>query len=105
MAIPTVNRRPSGAPHHIAVIVDGNDCQRAISSTPGSLVVHRTQLLCQAMRILPYVSSSWRQRRRSQAVNEVQEFSEQGAWDRDLRQLEGDVAAMAHNLRADLDQP
>ena len=29
--------------------------------------------------------SSWRQRRRPQAVNEAQDLSEQGSWDGDLR--------------------
>jgi hypothetical protein len=56
------------------------------------------------MRILLDGSPSWRQRRRSQAVNEAQDLSEQGDWDGDLGQSEGDVAAMADNLGADLDQ-
>ncbi len=56
------------------------------------------------MRILLDGSPSWRQRRRSQAVNEAQDFSERGAWDGDLGQLEGDVSAMADDLGTDLDQ-
>ena len=56
------------------------------------------------MRILLDGSPSWRQRRRSQAVNEAQNLSEQGAWDGDLGQLEGDVPAMANDLGTDLHQ-
>ncbi len=56
------------------------------------------------MRILLDGSPSWRQRRRSQAVNEAQDLSEQGAWDGDLRHLESDIATVADDLGADLDQ-
>ncbi len=56
------------------------------------------------MRILPDGSPSWRQRRRPQAANEVQDLSEQGARDGDLGQLEGDVPAMADDLGTDLHQ-
>ncbi|MDP6518117.1 MAG: hypothetical protein QF926_16045 [Alphaproteobacteria bacterium] len=38
------------------------------------------------------------------AINKAQDLSEPGAWDRDYRQLEGDIATMADHLDADLDQ-
>ena len=47
---------------------------------------------------------SWRQGNRPQPVNQAQDLSEQGPWDGDLRQLERDVAAMSHDLGADLDE-
>ena len=47
---------------------------------------------------------SWRQRRWPQPVNEAQDLSEQRSWDGDLGQLESDIAAVAHDLGADLDQ-
>ncbi len=56
------------------------------------------------MRILLDGSPSWRQRRRSQAVNEAQNLSERGAWDGDLGQLEGGVPTVAHDLGAILEE-
>ncbi len=47
---------------------------------------------------------SWRQGGRPQPVNEAQDLSEQGSWYCDLCELVCDVAAMSHDLRADLDQ-
>ncbi len=47
---------------------------------------------------------SWRQRSRPQPVDEAEDFSEQLPWHRNLRQLESDVAAMSHDLGADLDE-
>ena len=47
---------------------------------------------------------SWRQRGWPRPVNQAQDFGEQGSWDGDLRQLKGDVAAVAHDLRANLDE-
>ncbi len=47
---------------------------------------------------------SWRQRSRPQPVNEALDLGEQGSWDGDLRELKGDIAAMSHDLRADLDE-
>ena len=47
---------------------------------------------------------SWWQRVRPQPVNQAQDLSEQGSWDGDLRHLKRDVAAMTHDLRADLDE-
>ncbi len=47
---------------------------------------------------------SWRQKRWPQPVNEAQDLSEQRSWDGDLRQLESDIAAVAHDLGTDLDQ-
>ncbi len=49
-------------------------------------------------------SPSWQQGSRPQAVNQVQDLSEQSSGDGDLHELKGDVAAMSHDLRADLDQ-
>jgi hypothetical protein len=47
---------------------------------------------------------SWRQRRWPQPVNEAQDLSEQRFGDSDFCELGCDVAAMAHELCADLDQ-
>ena len=47
---------------------------------------------------------SCRQMRWPQPVNEAEDLSEHRSWDGDLRQLESDIATMAHDLRADLDQ-
>ncbi len=47
---------------------------------------------------------SWRQRGWPQPVNEAQDHGKEGSWDCDLRQLESDVAAMAHDLGTDLDE-
>ncbi len=47
---------------------------------------------------------SWRQKRWPQPVNEAQDVSEQRSWDGDLRQLESNIAAVAHDLGTDLDQ-
>jgi hypothetical protein len=44
-------------------------------------------------------------RRRSQLRDEPQDVDEQVSGNGDLGQLEGDVAGVAHHLRADLDQP
>ncbi len=41
---------------------------------------------------------------RPQSVDPPQDLSEQGFGDGDLLHLESDVAAVAHDLRADLDQ-
>ena len=40
-----------------------------------------------------------------EAVGAVQDISEQVSWDCDLGHLEGDIAPVAHDLAADLDQP
>ena len=48
--------------------------------------------------------SSWRQRGRPQPVDQAQDLSEHGSGNSDLYELECDVAAMSHDLRADLDQ-
>jgi hypothetical protein len=45
---------------------------------------------------------SWRQRRWLQPVNEAQDFGEQCSRYGDLGRLEGDMAAVAHDLGADL---
>ncbi len=47
---------------------------------------------------------SWRQGSRPQPVNLTQELSEQRFGDSDFCELERDVAAVAHNLRTDLDE-
>ncbi len=47
---------------------------------------------------------SWRQRGRPQPVNQAQNLSEQSSGDSDFRELKGDIPAMSHDLRADLDQ-
>ena len=49
-------------------------------------------------------NSSWRQGGQPQAVNLPQAFGEQSSGDGDLCELKGDVAAMAHELCADLDE-
>ncbi len=47
---------------------------------------------------------SWRQRSRPQPANQAQNLREQISGDGDFRELERDVATMAHNLGPDLDQ-
>ncbi len=47
---------------------------------------------------------SWRQGSRPQPVNQAQDLSEQISGDVDFRELRGDIAAMSHDLCADLDQ-
>ncbi len=47
---------------------------------------------------------SWRQRSQPQPVNQAQDHSEQGSWYGDLRHLERDIATVASNRGADLDQ-
>ncbi len=40
----------------------------------------------------------------SQIIDQAQYFSEQVPWHSNLGQLEGDITAMSHDLRADLDE-
>jgi hypothetical protein len=47
---------------------------------------------------------SWRQRGWPQPVDPMKYLGEQRSWDGNLRHLESDVAAMPHDLGADLDQ-
>ncbi len=47
---------------------------------------------------------SWRQGSRPQPVNQAQDLSEQRFGDSDFCELECDVAAMSHDLGADLDE-
>ena len=47
---------------------------------------------------------SWRQRGRPQLVDPPQDLGEEVSGDGDLCELEGDAAAMAHDLGTDLDQ-
>ncbi len=47
-------------------------------------------------------AASWRHRRWPQPVNEAQDFGEQCSRYGDLGQLESDMAAVAHDLGADL---
>jgi hypothetical protein len=70
----------------------------------GELGTRRTHLSCRATWTLLDGPPSWRQRCWPQPVNEAQDLSEQGSWYCDLRQLESDVAAMSHDLGADLDE-
>ncbi len=49
-------------------------------------------------------SPSWRQRSRPQCVNQAQDLSEQSSGDSDLCELKGDITALSHDLRADLDE-
>ncbi len=82
----------------------GNPAQwsfHALRAHPGLGSAH---LSSRATRMLLDRAPSWRQRRRPQPVNEAQDLSEQRSWDGDLRQLEGDIAPMAHDLSADLDE-
>ena len=47
---------------------------------------------------------SWRQGSRPKPVNEAQDLSKQGSGDGDLCELKSNVAAMSHDLGADLDE-
>ena len=49
-------------------------------------------------------SPSWRHGSRPEPVNQAQDRSKQGSGDGDLCDLKGDVAAMSHDLGADLDE-
>ncbi len=49
-------------------------------------------------------NSSWRQGSQPQAINLPQDLGEQDSRDRDLRELEGDIAAMGQDLPVELDQ-
>ncbi len=49
-------------------------------------------------------SPSWRQRGWPQPVDQMKYLGEHRSWDGNLRHLESDVAAMAHDLGTDLDQ-
>ncbi len=82
----------------------GNPAQwsfHVLRAHPGLGSAH---LSCRATWMLLDRAPSWRQRRWPQPVNEAQDLSEQRSWDGDLRQLESDIAAVAHDLGADLDQ-
>ncbi len=46
----------------------------------------------------------WRQGSRPQSVDQAQDLGEQRSWDSNLRELKGDIAAMSHDLGADLDE-
>ncbi len=47
---------------------------------------------------------SWRQGSRPQPVNQAQNLCEQSSGDSDLCKLKGDMTAMSHDLRVDLDE-
>ncbi len=47
---------------------------------------------------------SWRQRSRTQPIDEAEDFPKQLPRHRNLGQLESDIAAVAHDLGANLDQ-
>ncbi len=82
----------------------GNPAQwpfHALRAHPGLGSAH---LSCRATWMLLDGAPSWRQRRWPQPVNEAQDLGEQRSWDGDLRHLESDIAAVAHDLGADLDQ-
>ncbi len=49
-------------------------------------------------------SPSWRQGSGPQPFNQAQDLSEQRVGDSDFCELKRDVAAMSHDLRADLDE-
>ncbi len=66
--------------------------------------LRRTHLSCRASRMLREGPPSWRQRGRPQPIDEGEDFLEQLPRHRTLRQLEGDLPSVAHDLRADLDQ-
>ena len=63
-----------------------------------------TQLSCRATWRLLDRPPSWRQRSRPQPVNQAQKLSEQSTGDSDFRELKGNITAMSHDLRADLDE-
>jgi hypothetical protein len=56
------------------------------------------------IRVTPNASCCRRDRRRPQFRDEPQNVGEEVSGDRDVGHLEGDVAAVADDLRADLDQ-
>ena len=63
----------------------------------------RAHLSCQATWMLRDRAQSWRQRGRSQAVDQAQDVGEHASRDRDLGDLERDIATVADDLGADLD--
>ncbi len=66
--------------------------------------LRRTHLYCPAIWMLLDEPPSWRQRGRPQPVNQAQNLSEQSSGNSDFRELKGDITAMSHDLRADLDE-
>ncbi len=54
--------------------------------------------------MLPDWPPSWRQRGLSQPIDEAEDFSEQLPRHGNLRHLESDIPAVAHDLGANLDQ-
>ncbi len=80
----------------------GNPAQwsfHALRTHPG---LGGTHLSYRATWVLLDQGPSWRQGSRTQPVNQAQDLSEQGSWHCDLGKLERDVAAMSHDLCADL---
>ncbi len=66
--------------------------------------MRRTHLSCRATWRRLDGPPSWRQRSRPQPVDQAQNLSEQSSGDSDFRELNGDITAMSHDLRADLDE-
>ena len=64
-----------------------------------------TCLSCRAVCMLLNRAPSWRHEGWPQPLDPPQYLSEQGFGDSDLRELQGDVAPVSHDLRADLDEP
>ena len=82
----------------------GNPAQWSFNAPRAHPGLGRTHLSCRATWMLLDRAPSWRQRPWPQPVNEVQDLSEQRSWDGDVGQLESDIAAVAHDLGADLGQ-
>ena len=83
---PAVNRRAKTGPApYLPDLETGIAVQAPFHALRAGLGLRRTQLCCRPIWILVGGPSSWRQRRRPQAVNEAQDLSEQGSWDGDLR--------------------
>jgi hypothetical protein len=68
------------------------------------LDTHEVYLLYREVRMLLDRGPSWRQRGWPQPVNQAQNLGEYGSGDGDLRHLESDVTAVAHDFGPDLDQ-
>ncbi len=75
-----------------------------ISRFEGALQPTQHTRVLLAIWILPDQCLSWRYRGRSQAVNQVQNVGEQASRDCGLGELERDIATVASNLGANLDQ-
>ncbi len=81
-----------------------NPAPRPFRTVRAHFDLRGTHPSCRATWMLLDGPPSWRQRGRPQPVNQAPNLSEQGSGDSDIRELKGDITALSHDLRADLDE-